>query len=199
MSFSLLDFLEESFLIWGIGGYVMLALFFMSLFIYTNIFISFYSLKKLNLDYKNISKIEDSFSYLLPKYRELIENMMSLNDVKKVIDGFENFKSIYVNKYKKSMSFTKKLIICTPLLGLLGTVSGMLYTFNALSKREGIDVMAHITKGISEALLTTQMGLMISIFSFAFCSYLYEKSNAIANDISFLEVLTLKYLKLKGI
>lgn len=57
------------------------------------------------------------------------------------------------------------LVAAAPLAGLLGTVSGMLVSFSGLasasaSKSQPID---HISVGISEALITTQAGLLIAI------------------------------------
>lgn len=50
----------------------------------------------------------------------------------------------------------------TPLLGLLGTVTGMIKTFNALSTAGAGNPMA-LAGGISEALLTTAAGLTVAI------------------------------------
>lgn len=49
-----------------------------------------------------------------------------------------------------------------PLLGLLGTVLGMMQTFHALTQRgtPGIDALAD---GISQALITTQAGLVVAV------------------------------------
>ncbi len=49
-----------------------------------------------------------------------------------------------------------------PLLGLSGTVAGMLHTFDVLS-RSGSALTAPLASGISEALITTQIGLVIAI------------------------------------
>lgn len=52
-------------------------------------------------------------------------------------------------------------ISVAPLLGLLGTVIGMLTTFQSMGANQ--DPMDGIATGISEALLTTQAGLIIAI------------------------------------
>ena len=52
--------------------------------------------------------------------------------------------------------------ICT-LGGLLGTVSGMLVTFSSLSSISSAPPMEKIAVGISEALVTTQAGLLMAI------------------------------------
>ena len=47
--------------------------------------------------------------------------------------------------------------------GLLGTVSGMLETFENMSSQGKGDAMEKIASGISEALITTQVGLLIAL------------------------------------
>ena len=49
-----------------------------------------------------------------------------------------------------------------PLLGLLGTVLGMMHTFGALTSRQATDIDA-LAGGISQALITTQAGLVVSV------------------------------------
>jgi len=49
-----------------------------------------------------------------------------------------------------------------PLVGLLGTVLGMMQTFQALSVG-GASSIDNLAKGISKALITTQMGIAIAI------------------------------------
>ena len=54
------------------------------------------------------------------------------------------------------------MIGVVPLLGLLGTVVGMIDTFNAL-QRAGADVQG-LSYGISKAMITTASGLCVAIF-----------------------------------
>ncbi|HJL42139.1 MAG TPA: MotA/TolQ/ExbB proton channel family protein [Myxococcales bacterium LLY-WYZ-16_1] len=55
---------------------------------------------------------------------------------------------------------TRTLTAIAPLLGLLGTVSGMIQTFSALG---GANASTEIAAGISEALITTELGLAIGL------------------------------------
>jgi biopolymer transport protein ExbB len=50
-----------------------------------------------------------------------------------------------------------------PLLGLLGTISGLLDTFHAMSLGETLDQASALSQGIADALWTTQLGLVIAI------------------------------------
>ena len=56
------------------------------------------------------------------------------------------------------------MITLSPLLGILGTITGIIYSFNMLGSA-GVENPAMITAGIGQALLTTAFGLAIAIFS----------------------------------
>ena len=58
----------------------------------------------------------------------------------------------------------KICVSAAPLMGLLGTVTGMLATFAALASGSGGDkTMSLVAEGISEALITTETGLVIAL------------------------------------
>ena len=59
----------------------------------------------------------------------------------------------------------------TPLLGLLGTVMGMIKAFNVVASEAGLGRADLLAAGISEALITTAAGLLIAIPSLAFYNY----------------------------
>ncbi|MFW6001435.1 MAG: MotA/TolQ/ExbB proton channel family protein [Halanaerobium sp.] len=67
-----------------------------------------------------------------------------------------------------------------PTLGLLGTVSGMIKTFQVLGISGNPEQMA---LGISEALLTTAAGLVISLPAAAFYHYFYSKIDKLTNKM----------------
>lgn len=55
------------------------------------------------------------------------------------------------------------LISALPLLGLLGTISGLLETFFLMSRGQGLDQSDLLTSGIADALITTQCGLAMAV------------------------------------
>lgn len=50
-----------------------------------------------------------------------------------------------------------------PLLGLLGTINGLMSTFGALSYDSALDLNTLLASGISEAMFTTQLGLALVV------------------------------------
>lgn len=57
----------------------------------------------------------------------------------------------------------RTLVVLAPLAGLLGTVTGMIETFRSLADMALFTQGGGIAGGIAEALLTTQMGLAVSV------------------------------------
>ena len=57
----------------------------------------------------------------------------------------------------------RALVVAAPLLGLLGTVSGMVELFNALHGGAAAASRGSVAGGISTALVTTQLGLVVGV------------------------------------
>jgi len=55
------------------------------------------------------------------------------------------------------------LVASAPLLGLLGTVTGMITTFESLAQRDGGKSMADLAHGISQVLVATESGLAVAL------------------------------------
>jgi biopolymer transport protein ExbB len=70
----------------------------------------------------------------------------------------------------------------TPLLGLTGTVFGMIRTFGIISEK-GIAHPSQLAGGISEALVTTATGLVIAIPALIFFNYYTAKADRLILEI----------------
>jgi biopolymer transport protein ExbB len=79
---------------------------------------------------------------------------------------------------EKNVSILSTIANLTPLLGLLGTVSGMIKTFNAISVA-GIGNPAPLAGGIAEALITTATGLCVAIPTLVCYRFLRDKANSL--------------------
>ncbi len=84
----------------------------------------------------------------------------------------------YLNRYKFT-TLIKSLLVISPLLGLLGTVSGMIETFDSMAEMQLYSQGGGIASGISKALFTTQMGLVISAPGLLFFKFVERKITAL--------------------
>ena len=66
----------------------------------------------------------------------------------------------------------------TPLMGLLGTVIGMISVFAAITTH-GVGDPTALAGGISQAMITTAAGLTVAIFSLVFYRYFRRKVDSI--------------------
>lgn len=78
-------------------------------------------------------------------------------------------------KSERRFPFAFLLISAAPLIGLLGTVSGMFKTFRGMSAEATAAPIDVISAGISEALITTQTGLIIGVPTFIICAWLKSR------------------------
>ena len=74
------------------------------------------------------------------------------------------------------------VVTLAPLLGLLGTITGMIRSFNIISST-GISRPTGITAGIAEALIATATGLVIAIFTLVAYNYFVERVKRITGEI----------------
>ena len=84
--------------------------------------------------------------------------------------------------YESRLNLLASVISIYPMLGLLGTVTGMIRAFTNISKY-GTGDAAIVADGIAEALLTTAAGLMIAIPVIVVYNYLNRRLEKMENEI----------------
>ena len=84
--------------------------------------------------------------------------------------------------YESRLNLLASVISSSPMLGLLGTVTGMIRAFTNISKY-GTGDAAIVADGIAEALLTTAAGLMIAIPVIVVYNYLNRRLEKMENEI----------------
>jgi biopolymer transport protein ExbB len=87
-----------------------------------------------------------------------------------------------IRKLEKGLVVLETIAAIAPLMGLLGTVLGMVEVF-AVIKEQGIGQTAALSGGISQALLTTVTGLFIGIPVLIAYNYFTNKSEGLVLDI----------------
>ena len=88
-----------------------------------------------------------------------------------------------VPKLERFMGVLATLAFLTPLLGLLGTVAGMIETFGVLSANGGYATVTELSSGIYKSLLTTAAGLVVATPTFVAYSYLSSRINTMMHDM----------------
>ena len=94
----------------------------------------------------------------------IIDVVMAGRNLDEVAGFFDAVRAVELAPIQRGLRAMRTCVAAAPLLGLLGTVTGMLATFSALSTGSGGDkTMEAIAAGISEALITTETGLVIAL------------------------------------
>lgn len=77
---------------------------------------------------------------------------------------FDELRTTEIVPFERDLRVMMICVSAAPLLGLLGTVTGMLSTFGALASGSGGEkTMGLVAEGISEALITTETGLIVAL------------------------------------
>jgi biopolymer transport protein ExbB/TolQ len=76
-----------------------------------------------------------------------------------------------VKQLRRRLAALHTVITIAPMLGLLGTVTGLMKSFYLLGNQTGTYNPKQISVGISEALITTATGLLIAVVATVFYNY----------------------------
>lgn len=101
------------------------------------------------------------------------------DDVKEAIEdqGRQEIRSL-----ERGLGILETIASVSPLIGLLGTVLGMIKVFAVINEK-GLGEVASLSGGISEALITTVVGLFVAIPALIFFNYFTNKVENIVLDI----------------
>ena len=122
----------------------------------------------------------------LHRYKEMITNN-ELSTEQKVLaiqKEVEEATSLELPMLEKNLVFLSTIASVATLLGLLGTVLGMIRSFSALGEGEGGgDAASKLSVGISEALYNTALGIGTSAFAIIFYNIFTTKIDGITYGI----------------
>ena len=100
-----------------------------------------------------------------------------------------------LQRFNSGIAVLDTIVTLAPLLGLFGTVTGMIHAFGLLGANE-LGAPNAITGGIAEALIATAFGLLIAMFSLLPFNYLNARleqaRQEIENSAAHLEMLILR-------
>lgn len=119
----------------------------------------------------------------------IIKYKNSRADIKEAIENSGRQEVGFLERYLDALATIASI---SPLLGLLGTVTGMIKVFRVISI-QGVGDPNALAGGISEALITTAAGLVIAIPTLVFHSYFQKKANIflLALEKTSLEIIEL--------
>ncbi len=108
---------------------------------------------------------------------------------------FDEIRACFLPLIDRRITFLSLLVSTAPLAGLLGTVMGMLTTFKGLSTSSGGKTIDFVAGGISEALITTQTGLIIAIPAYIMINRIVSQRDQLEVFFTTLESLTMQNYK----
>ena len=185
------------------GGFVMIPLIIL-------LFVAIYVFVERILTVKKASKIPEQFT-------EKIRSLVSSGDISgarlicaqtnspiahmiekgiskigsplKTIEGaIENAGKIELYRLEKNLSLLATISGAGPMIGFLGTVTGMIQAFIAIAQEEGNVSPQLLSTGIYEAMITTAAGLVVGIVAYLGYNYLVAQVNKIIYRMEYISI-----------
>jgi biopolymer transport protein ExbB len=189
---------QEMWHTWSQGGLVMAAMALLAVIMYAT------AMRLLmTMHYRGLTKASDTTvrgwvarPEAAPKrLQELVrytqDGIQSLRDIE---GRFREVEATKVTDMERGVAFLNVLVISAPLFGLLGTVLGMLLTFKAIGIG-GSTTSEVIAKGISEALVCTQTGMMVAIPGLVMAMMAKRRRQEFVAFLARLEGITLRHFR----
>src|SRR2546430_15966940 len=88
-----------------------------------------------------------------------------------------------VPKLERFLGVLATIAFLAPLLGLLGTVAGMIDAFGTIASSGGYSTVTELSSGVYKSLLTTAAGLVVATPAFVAYSYLSSRVNTMMHDM----------------
>ena len=115
--------------------------------------------------------------------------------LKNIETSIENVGKIEVSRLEKGLSALGTIAGAAPMLGFLGTVTGMIGAFIAIAQAEGAVSPKLLSGGIYEAMVTTATGLIIGLPAYVGYNYLVSKIDNIVHDMEYSSIEFLDLLQ----
>jgi len=192
--------LEKIIDIWLSGGWVMIPLALLAVLIYSTGIQLLLFLRKGNVQLGNDSQwLQWVYNPHQAEGRagEIIRyTQENVTAAKHVRNRFEEVRQSILHDVERRTNFLNTLVAAAPLMGLLGTVIGMLGTFAGIAKGGGAETAGIVAGGISEALITTQTGLFVALPGIFLVLIIRRRKHAVEAALARIESLILTKLDL---
>jgi biopolymer transport protein ExbB len=142
------------------------------------------SLEKINKgQVRDLMAIYDSENNTVSRiFKTAIETYLkgaSKEDIENSIGDIAKIELPIINRY---LYLLGTMVSISPMLGLLGTVTGMIKATTVLAEK-GLSSPSELLAGIAEALITTAAGLIVAIPLLIIYNYLANKAEGIIQEI----------------
>ncbi len=101
--------------------------------------------------------------------------------MEKIREIMERKGALTLGNVRRSIEYLNIIGVIAPMLGLLGTVMGMIVSFNIIAFKAGLGNPKLLAGGISQALVTTATGLPIGILALSFYIHFRERLGRITD------------------
>lgn len=105
--------------------------------------------------------------------------------LKNIEVSIENVGKIEIYNLEKNLSLLATISGAAPMIGFLGTVTGMIRAFIAIAQEEGAVSPKLLSGGIYEAMLTTAAGLFVGIIAYLGYNYLVTQVQKIVHKMEY--------------
>lgn len=193
-----MGWISDAFSLLAKGGYVMVPLMFCSVVAVAVLIERFVNVKQAQTDVTDlVRKVEDDlFNRRFDKGIKLLESVDT--PVTRVLAAGIKNRHLGERGAERAMEdqgirevaalnhrlgSLDTIITIAPLLGLLGTVTGMISAFHVISAKQGLSTPTAITGGVAEALIATATGLAIAIFTVVGYNHLQERIKGVVAEM----------------
>jgi biopolymer transport protein ExbB len=182
--------------IWSDGGWLMLPLGLLGAFIYATILNIHFHLGFLLAHESDpdlwkhwVDKPGEGHGVIGSMIQHAQTDVEAITDIRRRV--FQ-LKQLHLSRIDSRIRLAAVLVSTAPLAGLLGTVTGMLSTFAGLGASSGGNTIDLVAGGISEALITTQTGLVLAIPGYVLINLVKRKRDRLDHFLNQLEILTIQ-------
>jgi biopolymer transport protein ExbB len=191
-----MDFIHQAFSLFQKGGLVMVPLAFCSLFVATIIAERYCYFRAETSDVPGLLSMltahlaTGDWNQAIAVCREaqgcaaavaLAALERKSRDILTVEKAMEATASLKASKLRDRLQYLEFVVTLAPLLGLLGTVVGMIQSFSVMNLREGQPFA--ITGGVGEALIATASGLCVAIVALIAHAYFARQLDRLVTDM----------------
>ena len=107
------------------------------------------------------------------------------SSLKNIELSIENIGKIDIYRLEKNLSMLATISGAAPMMGFLGTVTGMIQAFISIAQEEGAVSPKLLSSGIYEAMVTTATGLFIGILAYLGYNYLVTRVQKVVHTMEY--------------